>query len=178
MSAGFKGRSSPPLNSVWTLQPSLRQALGSFPQGARPGILIYSLLCMGLGLPLESTLSGFLPSATEPLKLLEVFPVLGSVRLTGPWASSLPQSCRQTQSESQPNLERLWCEGSSSSSEKTVGRRQDRGQSRTRCGGRGTCPARWFEDRGRAPLPSLKSRLGPRQLTKRTCACETTPGSC
>ena len=161
MSAGFKGRSSPPLNSVWTLQPRRRQALGSFPQGARPGILIYSLLCMGLGLPLEPTLSGFLPSATEPLKLLEVFPVLGSVRLTGPWASSLPQSCRQTQSESQPNLERLWCEGSSSSSEKGVGRRQDRGQLQTRCGGRGTRPARWFENSGQSSTAVPLKQAGP-----------------
>lgn len=70
------------------------------------GILVYSPLGKDLGLLLEPTPSGFLPFATEPLKLAEAFPVLGRVRLTGPWASSLPQSCCQAQAESGPSLGR------------------------------------------------------------------------
>lgn len=132
---------------------------------------------MDLGLPLEPTLSGFLPSATEPLKLLEVFPVLGSGRLTGPWASSLPQSCRQTQSESRPSWGRLWVRAFLPVQGKGWGGGRTGVSHGPGVGAEAPAQPDGLRTGDRAPLLSVRGSLRPRQLTERTCVRETTPGS-
>lgn len=91
-STGFRGRSGS--HSLLTLnfvaQPCKRSA--NFPASLQAwhSYLFHPL--EGFGLPWGPTSSGFLPLATEPLKLAEAFPVPGRVRLTGGEASS-PGCC-------------------------------------------------------------------------------------